>query len=339
MVVTMIIWGFKTTMSWWLIGNHHDSSWEIRACFQQAVLIIFLTMILGYTMIPDIVKLAIEVISRAMWTEIPMVNPLISCKSHGWNFHMFSYLFSHMFSHMFPIFSNFFPYWPMSSHILPHMVLVCPICFPHVSDFSRFSPRFSYMFAICFATFFPHGSHMYPFFLYFPKFSTPNFPRNCHICFPTVSLFFPLFSSSFARNGSHMFCHIFAHVPHMFPIFQYFPSVFPICFPYVSRMFPRYMFSHRFSHRFPIVSIFCPSFFPSFSRFTAIFPTFFRGTDRAPLMVNIASTVAAACRARSSVRPKASKARPRRMGRVGDVKKKNPGEKNSKMITWIYFRK
>ena len=40
-------------------------------------------------------------------------------------------------------------------------------------------------------------------------------------------------------------------------------------------------------------------------------------------MVNIASTVAAACRARSSVRPKASKARPRRMGRVGDVKKKS----------------
>ena len=238
-------------MNWWLIGNHHDSSWEIRACFQQAVLIIFLTMILGYTMIPDIVKLAIEVISRAMWTEIPMVNPLISCKSHGWNFHMFSYLFSHMFSHMFPIFSNFFPYWPMSSHILPHMVLVCPICFPHVSDFSRFSPRFSYMFAICFATFFPHGSHMYPFFLYFPKFSTPNFPRNCQMCF------------------SHCFPFFFRYSP------QVLPEMVPICFATFLPMFPTCFPSFNiFLQFFPYVSHMFPACFPDIC-FPTVFPTDF----------------------------------------------------------------
>ena len=197
----------------------------------------------------------------------------------------------------------------MSSHILPHMVLVCPICFPHVSDFSRFSPRFSYMFAICFATFFPHGSHMYPFFLYFPKFSTPNFPRNCHICFPTVSLFFRYSPQVLPEMVPICFATFLPMFPTCFPSF----NIFLQFFPYVSHMFPACFPDICFPTVFPQISYrfhILPQFFPIFFQIHRHFPTFFRGTDRAPLMVNIASTVAAACRARSSVRPKASKARP-----------------------------
>lgn len=249
-------------------------------------------------------------------------------------------MFSYLFSHMFPI---CFPYFLISSHIDLCLPTFFPIWFsyvPYVSHMFPIFPDSPQGFPTCLPSVLPHSSHMVPTCTLF-FYISPNFP---HQIFPgCVTYVFPLFPFFFVILLK--FCPIpicFATFLPMFPTF--FPSfnIFLQFFPYVSHMFPACFPDICYPTVFPTDFLSFPysaPVFPIFSRFTAIFPTFFRGTDRAPLMVNIASTVAAACRARSSVRPKASKARPRRMGRVGDVKKKNPGEKNSKMITWIYFRK
>ena len=262
-------------MNWWLIGNHHDSSWEIRACFQQAVLIIFLTMILGYTMIPDIVKLAIEVISRAMWTEIPMVNPLIFRKSHGWNFHMFSYLFSHMFPICFPYFlisshidlclPTFFPIWfsyvPYVSHmfpIFPDSPQGFPTCLPSVL------PHSSHMVPTCTLFFyispnFPHQispgivTYVFPLFPFFFRYSPQVLPEMVPICFAT---FLPMFPTCFP--SFNIFLQFFPYVSHMFP--ACFPDIcFPTVFPTDFLSFP--YSAPVFSHLFPDSPPFSPRFF------------------------------------------------------------------------------
>ena len=135
-----------------------------------------------------------------------------------------------------------------------------------------------------------------------------HFPNMFLSCSPCLSHFFPRFHPVF----THPFFHMFA---------PFHPAVSPSFHPSCSLIFLQS--SPLFPHFHPAV------FFASFPSLfhTRVFHHDFhqgcrlgvpwdtpwaigQGADKAPLMVNIASTVAAACRAESSVMPKALKARP-----------------------------
>ena len=213
-----------------------------------------------------------KVISRAMWTEIPMVNPLIFRKSHGWNFHMFSYLFSHMF----PI---CFPYFLISSHIDLCLPTFFPIWFSYVPYVSHMFPIFPYSpqgFPTCLPSVLPHSSHMVPtctpFFYISPNFPHQIFPGCVTYVFPLFP-FFWLFSSSFARFPYVLphFCPCSPHFSHL-SIFSFsFSHMFPICFPHVSQIYVIPPFFPQISYRFHIL----PQFFPSFPDSPPFSPRFF----------------------------------------------------------------
>ena len=138
-----------------------------------------------------------------------------------------------------------------------------------------------------------------------------HFPNMFLSCSPCLSHFFPRFHPVF----THPFFHMFAPFhPAVSPSFH--PS-FSLIFLQSSPLFPRPIFTQPF-----FLPVFHHFFTPEFSTTTFTAQgcrlgvpwdppwAIGQGADKAPLMVNIASTVAAACRAESSVMPKALKARP-----------------------------